>query len=172
VQVWSWRCSRGFRLAQPISCASGYIWLLLFAALLLLYCIKAGIRHNGSLHLAVLQPHSTVLVSVLPFRHQKFSLLKLLLSSYNSRSQNISVYDVALHRSIAVTAGVLWALVVSRIWWPSEARRELGVGLSDFLLNVSWLYNASLSNIGVARADERMCFRSDLSARTRSPLKN
>lgn len=60
---------------------------------------------------------------------------------YNSRSQNTSVYDVALHRSIAVTAGVLWALLVSRVWWPSEARRELGVGLSDFLLNVGWLYN-------------------------------
>ena len=51
------------------------------------------------------------------------------------------MYDVALHRSIAVTTGVLWAMLVSRIWWPSEARRELGVGLSDFLLNVGWLYN-------------------------------
>jgi len=40
-----------------------------------------------------------------------------------------------------VTAGVLWALFISRVWWPAEARRELGVGLSDFLLNVSWLYN-------------------------------
>jgi hypothetical protein len=48
---------------------------------------------------------------------------------------------VALHRSIAVTAGVLWAVIVSRIWWPSEARRELGVGLSDFLLDLGWLYN-------------------------------
>lgn len=27
------------------------------------------------------------------------------------------------------------------MWWPSEARRELGVGLSDFLLNLGWLYN-------------------------------
>lgn len=69
------------------------------------------------------------------------STLTIVRCSYNSRTQNISVYDVALHRSVAVIAGVLWALIVSRIWWPSEARRELGVGLSDFLLNLGWLYN-------------------------------
>ncbi|PVF97453.1 hypothetical protein CPB86DRAFT_706963 [Serendipita vermifera] len=60
---------------------------------------------------------------------------------YNSRSKDVSVYTVALHRSISVITGVLWALIVSRTWWPSEARRELGVGLSDFLLNLGWLYN-------------------------------
>jgi hypothetical protein len=81
----------------------------------------------------------------LTFQDQTFSYRRLSSPSYNSRSQNISVYDVALHRSIAVTAGVLWALIVSRVWWPSEARRELGVGLSDFLLDVSWLYNVGLS---------------------------
>ena len=32
-------------------------------------------------------------------------------------------------------------MVVSRVWWPAEARRELGVALSDFLLNIGWLYN-------------------------------
>lgn len=32
-------------------------------------------------------------------------------------------------------------MVVSRLWWPAEARRELGVALSDFLLNIGWLYN-------------------------------
>ncbi|KAG8758649.1 hypothetical protein FRC14_007704 [Serendipita sp. 396] len=60
---------------------------------------------------------------------------------YNSRDSHLSVYDVAVRRSIAVTAGVIWALVVSRTWWPSEARRELGVGLSDMLLNLGWIYN-------------------------------
>ncbi|KAG8821565.1 hypothetical protein FRC17_009783 [Serendipita sp. 399] len=60
---------------------------------------------------------------------------------YNSRDSHLSVYDIALRRSLAVTAGVLWALVVSRVWWPSEARRELGVGLSDMLLNLGWIYN-------------------------------
>jgi hypothetical protein len=27
------------------------------------------------------------------------------------------------------------------VWWPAEARRELGVALSDFLLDIGWLYN-------------------------------
>lgn len=48
---------------------------------------------------------------------------------------------MAFHRSVAVATGVLWALVVSRVWWPSEARRELSVGLSEFFLNLGWLYN-------------------------------
>lgn len=60
---------------------------------------------------------------------------------YNARSQHLSIYEIAIHRSIAVTTGVLWAVIISRFWWPSEARRELAVGLSEFLLNIGWLYN-------------------------------
>jgi hypothetical protein len=56
---------------------------------------------------------------------------------------------VALHRSISVITGVLWALIVSRTWWPSEARRELGVGLSEFLLNLGWLYNRLVMSYSV-----------------------
>jgi hypothetical protein len=66
------------------------------------------------------------------------------------RELHLSVYEVALHRSIAVTAGVLWAVIVSRIWWPSEARRELGVGLSDFLLDLGWLYNRLVMTYSVS----------------------
>lgn len=46
-----------------------------------------------------------------------------------------------MRRSIAVAIGVIWAVIISRVWWPAEARRELGVALSDFLLNIGWLYN-------------------------------
>jgi hypothetical protein len=77
---------------------------------------------------------------------------------FNIRDQPQSVITIAFHRSTAVTAGVLGALVVSRWWWPSEARRELGKGLSEYVmikvfdspyladsttslcLNISWLY--------------------------------
>lgn len=59
---------------------------------------------------------------------------------YNVRQEDVSVVDVALHRSIAVLAGVLWAALVSRFWWPAEARRELTNLLSDFCLNIGWLY--------------------------------
>jgi len=39
---------------------------------------------------------------------------------------------IATHRAIAVTAGVVWAAVVSRFWWPAEARRELSKALGEF----------------------------------------
>ncbi|KAG6812597.1 hypothetical protein H0H92_001948 [Tricholoma furcatifolium] len=59
---------------------------------------------------------------------------------YNLRQQNLSVVDVAAHRALAVTAGVLWAAFISRFWWPAEARRELGRALGEFCLNIGWLY--------------------------------
>jgi hypothetical protein len=52
--------------------------------------------------------------------------------SYNLRQKDISVVDVGFHRAIAVTAGILWAVLVSRFWWPAEARRELSKSLSEF----------------------------------------
>lgn len=54
-----------------------------------------------------------------------------LLPSYNIREKDISVLEIAIHRALAVTAGVLWAALVSRFWWPSEARRELSKGLGE-----------------------------------------
>lgn len=54
----------------------------------------------------------------------------------------MSVTTVAFHRATAVTAGVIWAGLVSRFWWPSEARRELSNALSEFCLNIGWLYTS------------------------------
>ncbi|KAL1695057.1 hypothetical protein GGG16DRAFT_86754 [Schizophyllum commune] len=59
---------------------------------------------------------------------------------YNTRDRHPSVVDVGLHRAMAVTGGVLWAGVISRLWWPSEARRELSHALGEFCLNLGWLY--------------------------------
>ena len=39
--------------------------------------------------------------------------------------------DIALHRSIAVTIGVLWAAILARFWWPAQARRELSRALGE-----------------------------------------
>ncbi|KAJ7933967.1 hypothetical protein B0H13DRAFT_2227384 [Mycena leptocephala] len=48
---------------------------------------------------------------------------------------------VAVRRAIAVTVGVVWAALVSRFWWPAEARRELSKALGELiLLNIGWLY--------------------------------
>ncbi|KAE9403103.1 hypothetical protein BT96DRAFT_990562 [Gymnopus androsaceus JB14] len=59
---------------------------------------------------------------------------------YNLRQVDLSVGDVAYHRALAVTVGVVWAALISRFWWPAEARRELSKALGEFCLNVGWLY--------------------------------
>ncbi|KAJ6456388.1 Fusaric acid resistance protein-like-domain-containing protein [Mycena sanguinolenta] len=59
---------------------------------------------------------------------------------YNLRQKEVSPVDVAIRRAIAVTAGVVWAALVSRFWWPAEARRELSKALGEFCLNIGWLY--------------------------------
>ncbi|KAF8906572.1 Fusaric acid resistance protein-like-domain-containing protein [Gymnopilus junonius] len=59
---------------------------------------------------------------------------------YHLRQKDASVIGIAFHRAIAVTAGILWAVLVSRFWWPSEARRELTKSLSEFCLHIGWLY--------------------------------
>ncbi|KAJ8508004.1 hypothetical protein ONZ45_g9692 [Pleurotus djamor] len=59
---------------------------------------------------------------------------------YNLREKDVSAVYVAYHRAVAVCFGVLWAAFVSRVWWPAEARRELGKALGEFCLNMGWLY--------------------------------
>ncbi len=39
--------------------------------------------------------------------------------------------DIAFYRGMAVTVGVLWAAIISRLWLPSEARRELNKELGE-----------------------------------------
>ncbi|TDL21690.1 hypothetical protein BD410DRAFT_789429 [Rickenella mellea] len=79
---------------------------------------------------------------------------------YNLREKDVSVLDIAYHRSTAVTIGVVWAGLVSRFWWPSEARRELGNALSEFCLNIGWLYT-HLVAANSARAEAFLTADSD-----------
>lgn len=79
--------------------------------------------------------------------------------SYNIRQKDVPVFDIAYQRALAVTIGVVWAAIVSRYWWPAEARRELSRALGElvtlcllhgmllmlpwrnrFCLNIGWLY--------------------------------
>lgn len=59
--------------------------------------------------------------------------------SYNLREDDLSVVDIALHRSAAVIVGVVWAAVLSRFWWPAQARRELSIGLGE--LSAWWSFS-------------------------------
>jgi hypothetical protein len=55
-----------------------------------------------------------------------------------------------MHRALAVTAGVLWAAIVSRFWWPSEARRELSKRLGEYVISLSFPVDLLLMVIGFA----------------------
>ncbi|KAI1317808.1 hypothetical protein EDD11_007830 [Mortierella claussenii] len=55
------------------------------------------------------------------------------------------VWTIALHRAVAVSIGVVIGVLVTSYIWPYEARVELRKGLSDLLLNISWLYNRLVS---------------------------
>ena len=57
--------------------------------------------------------------------------------SYNLRQNDISITDIAFHRASSVTVGVVWAALVSRYWWPIEARRELSKALGESVLGGS-----------------------------------
>lgn len=75
---------------------------------------------------------------------------------YNIREQDVGVWEIAIDRALAVTIGVLWALIASRIWWPAEARKELTVALGEFCLNIGWLYTRLVASNSFApeyRAD-------------------
>ncbi|KAF7981915.1 hypothetical protein HWV62_31521 [Athelia sp. TMB] len=79
------------------------------------------------------------------------SVHRIIGTLYNVRgADGLSVLDVALHRSIAVIVGVVWAALLSRFWWPAQARRELGKGLGEFCLNIGWLYTRLVASYSFA----------------------
>ncbi|WVQ95062.1 hypothetical protein IAU59_002154 [Kwoniella sp. CBS 9459] len=89
----------------------------------------------------------------------RFILLTYNLSclyTYNVGSRiNLTVEQIAVQRSAAVIIGVLWAAVVSRWWWPFTARRELRLGLSDFCLDLSYLYSKLVQTYSKGAQDDR-----------------
>ncbi|KIO25337.1 hypothetical protein M407DRAFT_25348, partial [Tulasnella calospora MUT 4182] len=69
---------------------------------------------------------------------------------YNVRGDGaVDPLMIAIRRAAAVTVGVVWANIVSRYWWPIEARRELMSSLSDFCLNLGWLYTKLVETYSV-----------------------
>lgn len=99
--------------------------------MLLLYRSKACICHHWTFRVVDVQSD----VSELVCDATSFSLIRAHsspgFSSYNLRHQDVSIYQIAYHRTAAVVLGVVWAAIVSRFWWPSEARRELSDALSE-----------------------------------------
>jgi len=50
------------------------------------------------------------------------------------------ISEIALHRVVAVLAGVIWGLIITRIVWPISARHEFKDGLSLLLLRMGLIW--------------------------------
>ncbi|TIB78009.1 hypothetical protein E3Q23_00950 [Wallemia mellicola] len=70
---------------------------------------------------------------------QSYNLVALY--AFNLRDQDIHSFTIAVKRSTAVTCGITFSMIVSRLWWPQEARKELRRGLGDLILDLGYLYN-------------------------------
>jgi hypothetical protein len=123
---------------------SGSIWLLILDAVLLLHRRETAVRDDWPVRPPDVQSDVSILVRTIPFKLPLF--LKVMRTRmrmerrYNSRQLDNSVVDIAFHRSAAVTVGVVWAGFVSRFWWPSEARRELGKQLGEYDWRFSFVF--------------------------------
>ncbi|KAG0177610.1 hypothetical protein DFQ28_005691 [Apophysomyces sp. BC1034] len=89
---------------------------------------------------------------ILHHKHGKFGQFTLLaynlvmLSKYNDRDANtVEVWRLTLQRLVAILVGVVVGLIATAYVWPYEARVELRKGLSDFLLQLAWLYQKLVS---------------------------
>ncbi|KAJ3563310.1 hypothetical protein NP233_g9021 [Leucocoprinus birnbaumii] len=153
VQNWGdWALISFFVVISPTIGATNYLSLHRILGTLFGAAVAAGIYTAF--------PHNAYVLSIFGFlfslpcfyvaisRPQYISASRFLLLtynltclySYNIRKRDVSVSSIAVQRALAVTAGVVWAALVSRFWWPSEARRELSRALGEFCLNMGWLY--------------------------------
>ena len=56
------------------------------------------------------------------------------------KGNNPLIGDIALHRVVAVLAGCLWGLIVTRLIWPISARKKFRNGLSLLLLRMGLIW--------------------------------
>ncbi|KAI5926947.1 ribosomal protein L19 [Camillea tinctor] len=50
------------------------------------------------------------------------------------------IRDIAFHRVVAVTAGIIWGLIICRLIWPMPARRKFKEGLSVLYLQMGLIW--------------------------------
>ncbi|SPQ22265.1 3dc7af59-1cba-4398-876a-a24c7160b213 [Thermothielavioides terrestris] len=53
---------------------------------------------------------------------------------------NPIIWEILLHRFMAVTAGILWGLIVCRLIWPISARKKFKEGLSMLFLQMGLIW--------------------------------
>lgn len=55
------------------------------------------------------------------------------LYSYNRREEDVEAFTVGWQRMLSIIIGTCWAGVVSNVIWPYAARKELRLGLSEWV---------------------------------------
>jgi hypothetical protein len=53
---------------------------------------------------------------------------------------NPYIFEIALHRVVAVLAGVVWGLIITRLIWPISARQKFKDGLSLLWLRMALIW--------------------------------
>lgn len=51
-----------------------------------------------------------------------------------------AIWDIVLHRLVAVVVGTIWAIIITRLIWPISARRKLKDGLCVLWLRMSLIW--------------------------------
>lgn len=112
------------------------------------------VPHNGNLLLILSSLFSIPCFwMILNHKHGRFGFFSLLSFNlivpymYNHRSEpdQIELFELAFMRCAAVSAAVLIGLFITVYIWPFEARKELRTGMSDLLIQFSWLYKQLVS---------------------------
>lgn len=60
---------------------------------------------------------------------------------------NPAIWEIVLHRVVAVTVGALWGMVITRLIWPVSARRKLKDALSVLWLRMGLIWKRDPLNI-------------------------
>lgn len=50
------------------------------------------------------------------------------------------IFEIAKHRAVAVTAGILWGIIVCRVVWPISARKKFKDGISVLYLQMGLIW--------------------------------
>lgn len=75
------------------------------------------------------------------------------------------ITSIALHRIVAVCAGVLWGMFITSYIWPISARYNMRVGLSELYLHLGWFFRTNKEDgvVGVKPANGDIAERMDVS---------
>lgn len=63
------------------------------------------------------------------------------------------ITSIALHRIVAVCAGVLWGMFITSYIWPISARYNMRVGLSELYLHLGWFFRTNKDDCTVKPAN-------------------